>query len=139
MKRAIELKDRVSVYGVPRRFDLATLLVISLAFAGLFALLHLFGAPSVVTAVVLTFIVVVGLAQAVLFGGRAPRRSSLIAGMLLGPALIGSEAYFRQYTFTVEDVLIASIVYVPFGYMSGAVIGGVFRVSDRLRALIRRG
>ena len=139
MKRQKTSSDRISVYGVPRRYDLVSLLVISVAFAALFSLLRSLDASSVVIAVVLSFIVVVGLAQAILFDGRSPRLASLVAGMVLGPALIGLEAYSRGLMLTIEDVFLYSIFCSPVGYITGAVVGGVFLVSERLRTFIRRG
>ena len=130
--------DRPAVYGVPRRYDLVLLLVVSVAFATLFALLQAFGASSHIITVVLAFVVVVGIAQATLFGGRAPRRSSLIAGMLLGQALVAINASIRESTVSVKDLVFTSLVFALMGYFTGAVVGGVFLVCDRVRSAMKR-
>ena len=54
---------KVTVYSVPRQYDLATLFVVSVAFALLFSVLRLLGASPVVFAVVTTFVALVGLGR----------------------------------------------------------------------------
>ena len=139
MRNPDDSSNRRTVYGVPRRYDLVSLLVMSVAFATLFSLLRSLNAPVVVIAALLAFIVIVGLAQAVLFGGRAPRRASIVAGMLLGPMIVGFRAYSQGFTLRIADVLLSSLFFCPVGYLTGAVIGGVFLASDCLRTRIKRG
>lgn len=121
------------VYGVPRRFDMVTLLVVSVAFAMLFAFLRLLGASPTVSAMVLTFVAVIGIAQAVLFGGRYPRAASVIVGAIAGPTLTAIDSISVGYQPSTEQWLTPSFFTTPLGYLFGAVIGGVFLVADRLK------
>jgi CDP-diglyceride synthetase len=130
--------DKVAVYAVPRRYDLATLLAVTVSFALLFWVLRILGASPVVFAVVVTFVALVGLAQALLFAGRAPRRASLVTGMVVGPALVVLDSFRTVHTATVTDLFLAMLWYAPIGYVLGALVGGVFLVADYLRRYIRQ-
>jgi uncharacterized protein YhhL (DUF1145 family) len=134
-----DLSNEATVYGVPRRYDLATLLAVSVSFALLFSVLRPLGASPFFIAVVVTFIALVGLAQAIMLGGRAPRRASIAVGMLYGPTLVGIEAYLFGYRVNFSGLFLATLFYAPVGYLLGVVIGGVFLVSDYLRRFIRLG
>lgn len=70
------------VYSVPRRYDLATLMAVTLAYSLLFGVMRFLQAPPALIGVVSLFITLVGLGQALLFRGRHPRAASLVAGIL---------------------------------------------------------
>ena len=124
-------------YAVPRRYDLATLLTVTVSFALLFSLLRMIGAPPTLMAAAATFIALVGLAQAALFGGRSPRRASIVVGTLFGPIVVGCQAYFGAFAVSFDDLLLATIWFAPLGYFLGVLIGGVFLVSDYVRRFMK--
>ena len=66
--------------GFPRRFGIGTLLVVTTMFGVLFAGLQALGCPPIVFFLALLFFTAVGLGQAFLFGGKHPRRASVIVG-----------------------------------------------------------
>jgi hypothetical protein len=132
------------IYSVPRRFDLATIFVVTLAYSLLFGLMSTLSFPPSASAMVAGFILIVGAAQAVLFGGKKPRTASIIAGAAIysvamiavwfanGPRLYSSWQILVPATFMVASGGM-------LGYIAGVVIGGVFLVADKLRNRFSRG
>jgi hypothetical protein len=83
--------DADSPYGVPRRFGLGTIFIVTAVFALAFAILDAAltsyefpaeGIPGIVSVVA-----VIGAGQAFLFQGRRPRLASIVSGMVLVPVL----------------------------------------------------
>ena len=124
-------------YAVPRRYDLAMLLTVTVSFALLFALLRMTGAPPTLMVAAATFIALVGLAQAALFGGRSPRRASIVVGILFGPIVVCFQAYFGSFPVSFAGLLLATIWSAPLGYFLGVLTSGVFLVSDYLRRFMK--
>lgn len=127
---------RPTLYSAPRRFDLATILAVTSAYALLFAGLARLQSPPATTLIIAGFITLVGVAQSVLFGGNRPRLASAVAGvgMSVVPFLIAA-AMGRPSRISVGCQLIAGPL---MGYLAGALVGSVFLVSDYLRRFIRR-
>lgn len=130
------------VYGVPRVFDLFTLMAITMAFALLFALLKLVSPAFNISATTLTilisgYVTLIAVAQMVLFGGDNPRMASVVAGpfSLLSICMafwIPSSGL--GVTMTLVLSLFLSILFGFFlGYLSGAVVAGVLLVADGFR------
>ena len=82
--------------GVPRRFGVAVMLVVTTMYAVLFAAIRTWvvvatlgpPAPAIIAAlfvVIVGFFTIVGLSQAILFKGRNPRWASIVTGTILGP------------------------------------------------------
>jgi hypothetical protein len=128
------------VFGVPRRYDLATLMAVTLAYACLFGALRALSWPPEAMVWTAGFLTVVGAAQALLFGGKCPRGASYLAGigfmlvvMVMGRGLPGFW----------EDVLILFFVAIVLpglvlGYAGGVIVAGVFLVAHHLRSGLRR-
>jgi hypothetical protein len=135
---------RPKIYAVPRRFDLATILIVTLAYSILFALMTTLQFPSFVSIAVAGFITFVGLAQAALFGGKRPLAASIWVGaaiytiaMLAGWLATGARAYDASTILIVGSyVIIGGAV---LGYMAGACVGGVFLLADVLRRKFSKG
>lgn len=122
------------VYSVPRRYDLATLFVVSSVFAVLFGGLRFLRFPPTAALSIGSFIVLIGIAQAILFRGARPRMASVLAGGLW--FLVLSVWFLVRIGFSFS-LLAASSFFVIFGggigYLTGALIGGVFLVADHIR------
>jgi hypothetical protein len=154
------------MYGASRAFDLFTLMAITLAFALLFAALNVLapafeGSPATLTWLISGYVTLIGLAQMFMFDGKNPRRASVLAGpfvmlmiliagwtfgsrMSLGPALflsIWSSVAFGFFAGYLSGAVVAGVFLVwssvAFGffagYLSGAVVAGVFLVADAMR------
>jgi putative addiction module component (TIGR02574 family) len=129
---------RARLYSAPRRFDLATIFVVTLAYSLLFAFMSAMQFPPGASLVVGGFITLVGAGQALLFGGNRPRTASIMTGA--GLALVASVAFWvfvapdfmRQQYFalmTLSYVFHGAIL----GYVAGVMVGGVFLVADAVR------
>lgn len=138
------------VYGVPRVFDLFTLMAITLAFALLFALLKLLSpafdaAPTTLTLIISGYVTLIALAQMFMFQGKNPRLSSISAGPIAMLGLIMA-AWVPFGGMSLIPALIGSVIFSVvfgffFGYLSGAVVAGVLLVADALRgrSVLRKG
>lgn len=129
------------IYSVPRRFDLATIFVVTAAYSLLLGTISGFGGHPLISLGVGGFITMVGLGQALLFGGQKPRLASV---------LVGTVCYFLPIiimTFVAGPsmprgilpwMLLQGVVFAPvFGYFAGVLVGGVFLVADLLRWMIK--
>ncbi len=133
--------------GVPRRFGVGVMLVIMTMYAVLFAVLQQTPAGFFVT--VALFFTIVGLAQAILYKGRNPRKASIVTGAGLGLllALIGDAlalvlsvqggAPFSEIASLVLWLLFAALCGVVFGalfgYLAGGLTAGVFLLFNKVQ------
>jgi hypothetical protein len=126
------------VYSAPRRFDLATILIVTFAYSLLFGAMRALSFPPMVSVVFAGFISLVGVGQAFLFGGNKPRTASLVVGaffytlavaatwLINGPRLYATPALLMVATYTIIGGAI-------LGYLAGLMVAGVFLVADKLR------
>lgn len=134
-------------YGMPRNYSLAALLTVCTGFAVLFALLtQVVGLHPLGILVFAVFTGGVGAGQALLFGGRKPRRASLLVGEILGifavPAMLTVPLLelhglrwpgwlWDQYLEQLISALPFSIPLGPIlGYVAGGVMAGVLLLLD---------
>jgi len=130
--------SRPKVYSAPRRFDLATIFVVTTAYAILFAVMVALKLPPAVSWMSAGFITVVGIGQALLFRGLKPRTASILVG---GPTysifMLGSFFFFSSRmppASTFIFVLVSGVISGGvLGYVAGALVGGVFLVADFAR------
>jgi hypothetical protein len=129
--------------GVPRRFGVGTLLLITAMYAVLFSFLRLCDSPPEAFLLIAIFFTGVGLGQMLLFKGRNPRRASWLVGACLLPCMmVGVELYnsFRPPgghlsgpeplpAFCCCSVISGAI----YGYLAGLLIAGVFLVAGGMR------
>jgi hypothetical protein len=120
------------LYSAPRRYDLATLFAVLVGSAVLFAVLQRLGFSAAAFAWTAGLFAVVGLAQALLFGGQSPRAASAAAGgaycalswLIRYPSEIGAEFVF------------AVGIGASYGYLVGILVGGIFLCADLLRIAV---
>ncbi|MCR4411775.1 MAG: Clp protease N-terminal domain-containing protein [Thermoguttaceae bacterium] len=126
--------------GVPRRFGLGTLLLITTMFAVLYASLQLLGAHPVVFVMVVVLFAGVGLGQMLLFGGKYPRAASIWVGLVLFPIEVAVAMLYvaSQSLYGGPDpneVCALAVLAVPFGagfgYLAGGLTAGVFLLLDK--------
>ena len=132
------------VYSVPRRYDLATLFAVSLAYSLAFGAMRLCQFSATAFAIVAAFVTCVGLAQALLFKGQAPRAASLLVGMAFGPtyavfvAVLGAGPDVGR---AVAEILpLALFLAIPgamIGYATGVAVGGIFLIAEYVRKVVR--
>jgi hypothetical protein len=137
-----------AVYSVPRRYDLATLFAVTLAYAVLFAVMRLLRASPAAMVIIGGFIALVGLGQALLFKGSAPRAASMVVGMVVygvvvpiivtlngpSPRIHG----IRDIPAIVLAVSCWAMQGALLGYITGAAIASVFLIADVIRRRLRQ-
>ncbi len=124
--------------GVPRRFGVGVMLVITTMYAVLFAVIQRASAWNF--AVIAIFFTLVGLAQAVLFKGRNPRRASAVTGVVFGVLLVlvssRSVPILRQLAIPCPlplAILLGAVSGALFGYLAGGLIAGVFLFLNKVQ------
>jgi MFS family permease len=126
------MTDRI--YTVPNRFGLFAVLLIMAIFASVFTVTKAVDAQLRVTAPLLSFILLVCLAQMAF--GSVPRRASAIVGGLLFPisALVDPifNGRFRLQTLTSLDWFWLVTCGLLAGYCGGVLLAGIFLISDCL-------
>ena len=137
-----ELRPRRRLYSAPRRFDLATVFVVTTAYALLLGGMSALDAHPAFSAIVAGYVTLVGIGQALLFGGKRPRLASMVMGVginMLG--MLVSVGFFSISRLAVSQIaffaaiqlVVALVQGTLLGYFAGVLVGGVFLVADVLR------
>ncbi len=137
---------RTSLYSAPRRFDVATIMVVTLAYAVLFGLLRLLRMSLGAVAVIAGFVTCVGLAQALLFGGKRPRLASIVISQvyIIGVYCYAAVLWDASPLWLMDPMVwlvwtVIAVTAAVVGYLTGAVIGSVFLLCDVWRGRRRLG
>jgi putative addiction module component (TIGR02574 family) len=131
------------VYSVPRRFDLSTIFVVTLAYSLLFGAMKGVSLPAIASASIAGFITLVAAAQALLFRGAKPRTASILVGAVTYTVAVlaiwiitGQRMYgTTQILFMTSLTLIGGSI---LGYVAGGLVGAVFLIADKLRSFFSR-
>lgn len=124
------------VFAVPRRFDLATVLVAMTGFALLFTvLIAVFKSPPAFLAAMAILFAMVAVGQALAIRTENPREASVAAGAMFGIAV----ALYQVYQYGPHYML--SVLFAPVwggccGYLAGTLVGSVFLISHHLRGAL---
>ena len=98
--------------------------------------------PPIASLAIAGFVTLVGIGQAVLFGGDRPRTASLIVGTtiyslgMLAYWLLGWSRFIPPSGLFVIGTFVV-IGGAILGYLSGTLIGGVFLLAEYLRRFVR--
>jgi putative addiction module component (TIGR02574 family) len=134
--------SRPTVYSAPRRFDLATIFVVTSAYALLFGGMALLRIPAGASLLVAGFITIVGIGQALLFQGLRPRTASILVGIVVYMISMFGIFVFASGMRMYPGVMFLTIVVygliggTVLGYLAGAVVGSVFLLADYARRRI---
>jgi hypothetical protein len=122
--------------AVPRKFGIGTLLVVSAAYALLFGVLRFVNTPGFGTASIALFLTAVGIAQ-MIFGARAARTGSVIAGTIVFPVLAIANLLMVERNFSLRmlpDMGWSCVCLLIFGaicgYLGGTLVAGVFLAME---------
>ena len=129
------------LYSAPRRFDLATIFVVTAAYSLLFGGLTALDVQPVTKIVLGSLVTIVAAAQALFRQTANPRGVSIVAGAAASTLflLILWSIYPRYYSDWISVTLIVGmIVGGLMGYVAGVLVGGVFLVADALRGKFDR-
>lgn len=134
-KKLFDPANTSELYSAPKRFDLATIFVVTAAYSLLLGGLAMLDAIPVVMVGFSVLAAVVTGAQAYFQNTLNPRGVSIVAGMVVSTLFVWA-----------GHVILRSYVAIPFttfffglgcgsfvGYLMGTLVGGVFLVADELR------
>lgn len=124
----------ISIYSVPRRFDVATLLTVSFAYSILFTFLKLLDSHWSVFAFIGGLTITVAMGQMLARSDKEIRNASFVAGALY--TLIWCLVVVVASQMWGEGVLLLVFCFVAgpmLGYVTGVVDAGVFLVADLVR------
>lgn len=129
--------------GVPRRFGVGVLMIITAMYAALFAVLHTFGFSPVAFGIVVLFFTTVGLGQMLLFKGQRPRKASVLVGACFFPGFYLTVLVYRaifpvgpsprvagDFCGGLPCIVLAGAL---MGYLAGILIAGVFLIADKIQ------
>jgi hypothetical protein len=127
------------IYSAPRRFDLATIFAVTFAYSLLFAVMSSLGSHPVMSLIVGGFVTLVGIGQALLYGGNNARVASVLTGAVINVPLTMALTIWGTRSASLLGVLLMAPVGFALGgacgYLAGTLVGGVFLVADKLRQL----
>jgi hypothetical protein len=121
--------------GVPRRFGIGTLMILTTAFAVMFSLMKVLGTLPEVFSCVSIFVAGVAACQVLMFQGKNPRKASFVGGYIVGGVLAVGFAifwgvYWREadqfFRALIVGLPLAALLGGPFGYLAGCVVAGIF-------------
>ncbi|MEN6493863.1 MAG: GNAT family N-acetyltransferase [Thermoguttaceae bacterium] len=132
-------RKRPAPVGVPRRFGVGLLLVVTTVYALLFGVLRALHFPAMAFVMVVGYVTVIGLGQAILFGGKKPRLASYLVGAAVclvlymltfwrAILLIGS---WKSFPELLSIVFWSLTVGGLSGYVTGCLVGGVFLIAKQ--------
>ena len=127
------------LYSAPRRFDLATIFVVTAAYSILFgamSALHYYFGP-LTKVIVGVLVTVVAVAQAFYKDTANPRGVSVVTGAIVQTLMMTLIEIFAPQLFP-EPALLVVVLYGVLGgaisgYLAGVLVGGVFLVAEALR------
>jgi hypothetical protein len=126
------------LYSAPRRFDLATIFVVTAAFSILFGAMSAIGYFGPITEVIVGLLIaVVAAAQAYYQHTANPRGVSIVSGAIaLSIMLVVLQ--IAQPRLLAEPGFVVVVIYglcggAISGYLAGVLVGGVFLVADIVR------
>ena len=135
--RLFDRSNISGLYSAPRRFDLATIFVVTAAYSLMFGGLTAMGMPAAVKVIVGGLITVVAAAQALFLRVANPRGVSIVSGSLAQSIMLGILSLAERHAFP-EPLFVVVAIYgliggAVCGYLAGVLVGGVFLVADALR------
>jgi hypothetical protein len=141
--RRVSTADAPRAYAVPRRFGLATLFIITLAFGLLSAVMQWAHFPPIAVGLVLAFVALVGVLQVIF--DQSPRHASMIAGSLwfsisaMGLWIVADP---NTTSFALSTVAFYAACWAllgaGIGYCTGTFVGGVFLITELVAGFLWR-
>jgi hypothetical protein len=125
------------LYSAPRRFDLATIFVVTAAYSLLFGAMTALRRDPITEVIVGLLITFIGVSQGLYQQSANPRGVSVVAGAIALSVMLGVVKLFSSAVF-VEPFFIVVVLYgiiggVICGYLAGVLVGGVFLIADVVR------
>ena len=126
----------VTIFSAPRKFDTATILIVTFCYAATFGFLIAIGIPKLEVSAAILYVTIVAACQPVLFRGKMPRVASVAGGVIASFVVFVMMLFFNWdhvepavFTLVLPTLIGGGI----FGYLAGALVGGVFLVTHYWR------
>jgi hypothetical protein len=138
------------VYGVTRRFSLATLMLMMAGASLLLAGMNALDVAPYISGTIILVCIATAVGQMLLFKGKDPRRASVVVGSVCGGAgpllvwlVLGTGAAGLQYRPPLLALLLASAFFgVPLGavagYFAGCAVASVLLLMDLTESMFVR-
>lgn len=137
MDRIFNREYTSELYSAPRRFDLASIFVVTAAYSILLGALSLMSTPPGVMVVVAGMLGIIAATQAMYQHIANPRGVSIVTGAIAFAVVCAIVSLTTRGVLSGSlfiDVFIVGLSCGAFlGYLMGTVIGGVFLVADMVR------
>jgi hypothetical protein len=135
-ERLFALDSTSRLYSAPRRFDLATIFVVTAAFSLMLGALTAMGLPAIVKVVFAALFSIVATTQALFLKVANPRGVSIITGMVAYTVI--SWCIWMSVPYVFESFFVTTFINGIFGgailgYLFGTLVGGVFLTADHVR------
>jgi hypothetical protein len=123
--------------GVPRRFGIATIMILTAVFGLLCGALRMLDVTSAGFVGISIFVAGIAVCQALLFKGKNPRAASMIGGAVIFYLIMvvvcftndfGPHDFTKEMTFSFGGTLLTLAIGGFVGYLVGALIAAVFLV-----------
>jgi hypothetical protein len=130
-------RKRSAQVGVPRRFGIGTLMILTAAFAVLCSVLKVLGASPLAFVCVLGFVSCIAACQVLLFRGKNPRAASIVGGLTIGVLVGLSHVGWRAYQGMFLPWILRELALMGFwcglagaiwGYLAGLLVATIFLV-----------
>lgn len=121
--------------GVPRQFGIATLMVLTTAFAVLFSLMTVLGTVPELFAGISLFVAGVAACQVLIYQGKNPRKASFVGGYIVGGVVtfifaMAAGVYWQSGWLFFQAMIVGFAMTAtlggPCGYLAGCVVAGIF-------------
>ncbi len=131
--------EQSSIYKVPRRFDLATIFVVTFAYAAFFGVMEGVGVPTEVQLSIIGLLSLVGAVQMIV-SEKHVRFAAIACGWFACASLLIYEHLVFESVTLEPCCMLGGTLFVGslLGYCSGVIVAGVFLVSDSVRAAVNR-
>jgi hypothetical protein len=126
--------------GMPRRFGIATLMILTAVFALLFGVLKMLAMPPEGFACITFFVVAIAVSQAVLFKGKDSRGASIYSGVVVFYLIMlvvyltgdtNTRYDVRDMVFSIRGALVTLVIGGILGYVVGTFIAAIFLVHKQ--------
>jgi len=130
------------IVGVPRRYGVGTLLLITAMYAVLFSVLRCLQVPLGTFLLIVAFFTLVGLGQMFFFKGREPQAAAALVGIFFWPlavlANLGLTLFGRSPFPSWLDHPGLMLLWIVLGGMAGSFAGAVILAVFTVAAMIKR-
>ena len=131
--------------GVPRRFGIGTMILLTVVFALLFGVLNRHDVLPAPFAYILILVAEVAACQVLLFKGNDPRAASIVGGSVITYLMsvvvclttdFGPRDFTREMTFSFLGISLLLFIGAFLGYLVGSLITAIFWLYKKIAGIL---